>query len=79
MNKTDIKAAIERAGTSQTAIAEYLGVSPTCVGRVIAGTMRSSRVERELEKLIGRPIFGKSKKPGRTKTAYLGTAQQVAA
>jgi predicted transcriptional regulator len=79
MNRTDIKAAIERAGTSQAAIAEYLGVTPTCVGRVIAGTMRSKKVELELEQLIGKPIFAKARKPGRIKTTYKGAAQQVAA
>lgn len=79
MNKTDIKAAIERAGTSQAAIAEYLKVTPTCVGRVIAGTMRSKRVEDELEKLVGKQIFGKSRKPGRIKTTYNGAAQGVPA
>lgn len=79
MNRTDIKAAIERAGTSQAAIAEYLKVTPACVGRVIAGTMRSKRVEAELEQLIGKPIFGKARKPGRTKTTYQGAAQQVTA
>lgn len=79
MNKSDIKAAIERAGTSQAAIAEFLGVTPTCVGRVIAGTMRSKRVEQEIEQLIGKPIFATAKKPGRIKTTYRGAAQQVAA
>ncbi len=79
MNKKDIKAAIERAGTSQAAIAEYLKVSPTCVGRVIAGTMRSKRVENELENIVGKRIFGEARKPGRIKTTYHGAAQGVAA
>jgi predicted XRE-type DNA-binding protein len=79
MNKSDIKAAIERAGTSQAAIAEFLGVTPNSVGRVIAGTMRSRRVEAELEQLIGKPIFAKARKPGRIKTTYRGAAQQVPA
>jgi ribosome-binding protein aMBF1 (putative translation factor) len=79
MNKVDIKAAIDRAGTSQAAIAKYLKITPACVGRVMAGTMRSKRVEDELEKLIGKKIFGESKKAGRTKTTYKGEAQQVAA
>jgi predicted transcriptional regulator len=79
MNRADIKAAIERAGTSQAAIAKYLEVTPACVGRVIAGTMRSKKVEHELEQLIGKPIFGKTRKPGRVKTTYKGAAQQVAA
>lgn len=77
--KNEIKTAIDRAGTSQAAIAEYLKITPTCVGRVIAGTMRSKRVEDELEKLIGKKIFGESKESGRPKTTYKGEAQQVAA
>lgn len=73
MNPLHIKSAIIKAGTSQTAIAEYLGVSPTSVGRVIAGSLRSLKIETELAKIVGQPLRSEPhRKPGRPKTVWNG-------
>ena len=68
----DLVAAIDRVGTTQSAIAEYLNVSRSSVQRVIHGSMRSARIERELEKIVGKPIFPPLKKPGRKKSVWTG-------
>ena len=68
----DLVAAIDRVGTTQSAIAEYLNVSRSSVQRVIHGSMRSTRIERELEKIVGQPIFPPLKKPGRKKSVWTG-------
>ena len=73
MTPDAIKAAISRAGTTQTAIARYLDVSPSCVGRVINGAMRSQRIEAELQKITGKPIHGPAGKPGRKKSSWNGS------
>lgn len=52
----EIKSAIVRAGTSQSAIAEYLGVTAQSVWRVIHGGFRSPRIEAELAKITGCPV-----------------------
>ena len=79
MNATDIKTAIARAGTSQSAIAEYLDVSATTVSGVVNGKTRSARVEAELAKIIGKPPFGLPARKGPAKTTWNGKAQAVAA
>lgn len=75
MTPSAIRAAIARAGTSQAAIAAFLNVSPGSVGRVINGTMRSRRIEAELQKITGRPIHGELSKPGRKKTVWTGRVE----
>ncbi len=72
MQPYEIKAAIMRVGTSQSAIAEYLGVTRSCVVRVISGQARSARIEAELEKITGKPIHPDRPKPGRVKTVWNG-------
>jgi predicted XRE-type DNA-binding protein len=72
MNPSDIKAAIDRAGTSQTAIAEYLGIKTTAVNRVVQGKARSARVEAELLKICGKAVYATPSKAGRTKTTWNG-------
>jgi predicted ArsR family transcriptional regulator len=79
MKPEEIKAAIVRAGTSQVAIATHLGVTPQSVGRVIKKTMRSERIERELEKLTGGPIHAKKSKVGRPRATWNGAAKGVSA
>jgi transcriptional regulator with XRE-family HTH domain len=79
MKANDIKAAIASAGTSQSAIAEFLGLSTTTVSGVVNGKTRSARVEAELAKIIGRPPFGLPARKGRAKTTWNGKAQAVAA
>jgi ribosome-binding protein aMBF1 (putative translation factor) len=80
MTPEDIKAAISRNGTSQAAIAEYLKVTPSVVGRVVSGKARSQRVEAEIEKAVGRKnIFGPRGKPGPIKTTWNGKARVAAA
>jgi hypothetical protein len=39
---------------------------------VINKTMRSARIERELEKITGRPIHDKKNKPGRPRAVWTG-------
>ena len=72
LDAKDLVAAIDRVGTTQSAIAEYLNVSRSSVQRVIHGSMRSTRIERELEKIVGQPIFPPLKKPGRKKSVWTG-------
>lgn len=72
MKPEEIRAAIALAGTSQAAVATHLGVTPQSVGRVISKTMRSARIERELEKITGKPIHDKKNKPGRPKAVWTG-------
>lgn len=72
VNPQDIKAAIAKAGTSQTAIAAHLGVSITSVYRVINGTLRSTRIENELQKITGKPLHATPAKRGRRKTVWTG-------
>lgn len=79
MKSEDIKAAIARAGTSQAAIATHLRVSPHSVWRVINGTMRSARIEAELEKITGKPIHAKRAQRGRRKSVWTGRVEGAAA
>lgn len=72
MKPEDIRAAIVKAGTSQAAIATYLGVKPQSVARVIAGQMRSARIEDELAKITGCPIHQKRNPKGRRKAVWNG-------
>jgi transcriptional regulator with XRE-family HTH domain len=72
MKPEDIKAAIAMAGTSQTAIARHLGVSPNSVSRVICGAMRSTRIEAELQKITGKPLHASKPVRGRKKTVWSG-------
>jgi hypothetical protein len=77
MTPNDIKAAICLAGTSQAAIAEHLGVTIGCVWRVVHLKMRSAKIEAELEKLTGTPIYPAPGKRGRKKAVWSG--ERVAA
>jgi transcriptional regulator with XRE-family HTH domain len=72
MESRAINEAIQRAGTSQAAIAEYLGVSTSSVHQVVNGKCRSARIEAELAKIVGRLPFGPPGKPGRKKTVWKG-------
>lgn len=72
MEANAIKAAIERAGTSQSAIAAYLGVTPGTVNRVVRKVSRSQRIEAELEKITGEPIFDEPIRKGRRKSVWTG-------
>jgi lambda repressor-like predicted transcriptional regulator len=78
MKPQDTKAAIARAGTSQAAIAEHLGVSPHSISRVINGTMRSKRIEAELQKITGKPLHPTPSVRGRRKTVWTGQVGAVA-
>lgn len=75
MSPNEIKAAIALAGSTQTALAAYLGVSMQSVSRVINGRLRSTRIEAELAKIIGKPPFGALPKRGRPKSSWNGTGQ----
>lgn len=76
MTPCEIKAAIIQVGASQAAIARHLGVSTNSVSRVINGELRSARIEAELQKITGKPLYAASSSRGRHKTArgYVGAA-----
>lgn len=79
MHPFDIKTKIAEAGTSQAAIAAYLKVRAASVGRVIRGEMRSQRIEVELSKIVGQPVFSAPRKvPGRPKTTWTGQVDAAA-
>lgn len=74
MNPEAIKSAIEKAGTSQAAIARFLGVTVQSVNAVVNGRMRSPRIEKELAKIVGPDVFKpyEKKKCGKPKTVWTG-------
>ncbi|MBK1683417.1 hypothetical protein [Rhodoferax fermentans] len=72
MEPADIKAAIERAGTNQSAIARYLGVTTGHIAQVVNKKVRSARVEAELQKITGRPIHAQKAKRGRRMAVWNG-------
>ena len=72
MNPIQIRSRLVAVGVTQAAIAAYLKVSPTSVGSVIAGKLRSRRIEEEIEKAIGAKAFQKSLRPGRPKVKWTG-------
>ncbi len=78
MTPNDIKAALAQAGTTQTAIAHHLNVLPKSVGQVIAGKLRSARIEAELAKLTGKPIHANPAKRGRPRTSWSGDVRRAA-
>jgi lambda repressor-like predicted transcriptional regulator len=78
MNPNDIKAAISKAGTTQAAIADHLGISKNSLWRVVNGTMRSARIEAELQKITGRPIYTTKLARGRQKSVWTGRAVHTA-
>lgn len=80
MKPQDIRAKIVQAGTTQTAIAAYLGVTAGCISQVISGKLRSQRIEAELSKICGQPVNPKPRgKTGRTKSVWNGLGQGVQA
>ena len=56
MDAIDIKYAIEKAGSTQTAIAKTCGVSQVQVFRVINNLTVSDHVRREIARVIGRDV-----------------------
>lgn len=79
MTPSEIKAAICKAGTNQTAIATHLEVSIGSVWRVIHGKMRSAKIEAELEKITGKPIHEARSRTGRPKATWNGAVSGVSA
>jgi len=73
MEPADIKAAIEKAGTNQAAIARYLGMTTGHIAQVVNKKVRSARVEAELQKITGRPVYdAPANKRGRTMGVWDG-------
>jgi predicted XRE-type DNA-binding protein len=72
MNPNEIKAEIVKAGTNQTAIASFLGVSVQSVWRVVNKTMRSARIEAHIQKITGKPVYESVGKRGRKKAVWSG-------
>lgn len=56
MHHADIKASIEKAGFTQKALAERIGISEAFLSLVIRGDRRSLRVARALSEALGLPI-----------------------
>lgn len=56
MHPADIKAALEKAGITQSSLAGDIGVSPTAVNRVIWSLSRSTRIEEKISKTIRKPL-----------------------
>jgi hypothetical protein len=81
MTPNDIKAALVKAGTNQSALAEYLNVSVSTVCKVINKTARSARVEKEIDAIAGKSCFAPYRKPGRVKLVWKpkATTPQVSA
>ena len=74
----EVAAAIVAAGTTQRAIATHLGVTQQSLGRVISGSMRSAKIEAELEKVTGIKLYDAPARRGRVKSVWTG-ARQVSA
>ena len=72
MNPLHIRAKLVEAGVTQASIAEYLDVTPTSIGAVISGKLRSRRIEAEIEKAIGAKAFAQPLRPGRPKVKWTG-------
>jgi predicted XRE-type DNA-binding protein len=72
LEPNQIKEAILRAGTSQSAIATYLGVHVSVVNGVVLKKTRNKRIEKELEKITGAPIHDTPVKRGPRKTVWTG-------
>lgn len=78
MHPREVAAAIVQAGTTQTAIAHHLGVSPSSVTKVICKQIRSQKIEAELQKITGKEIYAKPPgKPGRKKSVWTGRIQHA--
>lgn len=56
MHSADIKAALKKAGKTQTAIAAELGITVVTVHLVIEGRVRSERVAKRISKITGLSI-----------------------
>lgn len=56
MHPADIKAAIEKAGTTQAAIARELEVSGVHVWQVVHGRSQSQRVADAISRVTGIPV-----------------------
>jgi DNA-binding transcriptional regulator YiaG len=79
MTTGEAKAALIQAGLTQTAFADRLGVSLNSVSRVINGTLRSQRIEAELQKITGKPLHDTPSVRGRRRTVWTGQATTGAA
>lgn len=56
MHPAEINAEIRKAGATQTAIAETLGVSPATVSAVINGRIKSKRVASAIALVVSRSV-----------------------
>jgi hypothetical protein len=78
VNPKIVRAAIIAVGTTQRAIATHLGVTQQSLGRVISGSMRSAKIEAELEKVTGIKLYDAPARRGRVKNVWTGTRQASA-
>lgn len=56
MHPEDIKAAMRKAGVTQAALADELEVAKSSVAQVIAGSIRSARIQVRIAEIISKPI-----------------------
>lgn len=56
MHQEDIKAAMRKAGWTQAMAADHLGVAKSSVAQVIAGSIRSARIQAFIATIIGKPV-----------------------
>lgn len=56
MHPEEIKAAMRIAGTTPAMLADELEVAPSSVSQVIAGLIRSKRIQLRISQIIGKPV-----------------------
>lgn len=56
MHQEDIKAGLRKVGWTQAAIADELGVAKSSVAQVIAGSIRSARIQALIAKILRKSI-----------------------
>ena len=56
MHPEEIKAAMRIAGTTPAMLADELQVAPSSVSQVIAGLIRSKRIQLRISQIISKPV-----------------------
>lgn len=56
MHPEQVKAEVRKAGFTQIAIAEELGVTGTTVSQVIRGVTNSARIKNRIAQIINKPV-----------------------
>lgn len=56
MHPEEIKAGMRMKGTTPAMLADELGVSSASMSQVIAGSIRSERIQNAIARVLGRPV-----------------------